>query len=498
MWNLAARGIPQLYLICVSIVAARFLGPDDFGRQSFIGFTALSAVMLLTAGVPTAVIRYVGDAVGRGDPATARGLLHWAWRIEIAAALLAGAALAAVGLAGAQPRLAWVLAAVAAAAGVLIRVPMSFLNGLQRWREVSIVGLVTNGVGVVATVLVLAFGGRITGMFAVEAAAAIVALFVLARIGRARSHDLGPAVRVDAPIRRAALRYAGIASVTVVLTFIIWRRSEFFVLERYSDEAQLGFYSIAFAAATAPVVVFQGLTGVVTPAISTLLGARESDRIRTGFARALRLLLLLALPTTAAALALGPAIVRLAYGGEFDDANKPLLILLLLIPLVPLINLSSALLAGVGRLGVNVAAGVAASAIDVGLSVLLVPDHGAIGAAVANDAAQLTVGIPVIGYAWRVVGGADWRPGMVVRITCSSALGGLAAWGCVRLLGDGYGLVAGLLLGSIGFVSGACLLRVLAYEDARWLDETMGRLLGGVLGRLIRSWAAPRPHAKAL
>jgi O-antigen/teichoic acid export membrane protein len=376
-------------------------------------------------------------------------------------------------------------------------VPISFLNGLQRWREVSVVGLLTSGVATGVTVLVLELGGRITAMFAVETGAILVSLLVLTIISRRRSLELGAEPRLDEPHRRAAVRYAAVTSVSVVLTLIIWRRSELFFLQRYSTETQIGFYSIAFAAATAPVVVFQGLTGVFMPAISTLSGAGATERIRAGFSRALRLLLVVALPTTAAALALGPAIIRLAYGAEFDQAVTPLLILLLVFPLVPLINLSSALLAGTGYLAVLVVAGVAASALDVGLAFLLTPDHGAIGAAIANDAAQLTVGVPVIVSAWRRVGGVDWQPGMLARIACCSGLGGFVAWGCVQLLGDGYGLVAGAVVGSAAFVSAASLLRILAYEDAHWLDGIMGRLLGGLVGRLIRSWAAP-PPAKAL
>ena len=129
LWNAAARAIPIVYVVVLSISAARFLGPQDFGRQSFIAFAEYGAIMLLSAGVPTAVIRFVGESVGRRDPAAARGLLRWGWRVEIVAALLAGAALTAVALAGHEPQLAWLFAAAAAALGILGSVPAAFLTG---------------------------------------------------------------------------------------------------------------------------------------------------------------------------------------------------------------------------------------------------------------------------------------------------------------------------------------------------------------------------------
>ena len=119
--------------------------------------------------MPTALIRFVGESVGRRDPAAARGLLRWGWRVEIVAALLAGAALTAVASRGYEPQLAWLFAAAAAALGVLATVPAAFLNGLQHWRETSLTRLVVNGVGVGATVAVLALGWGISGMLGVEA-----------------------------------------------------------------------------------------------------------------------------------------------------------------------------------------------------------------------------------------------------------------------------------------------------------------------------------------
>jgi O-antigen/teichoic acid export membrane protein len=498
MWNLASRGFPQLYVIGLSIAAARFLGPNDFGRQSFIAFVELSVVMLLTAGLPTSLIRFVGDALGRREPQTARGLFRWARLTMITPTLAAAVILGGVGLGGAEPRLAWLSAGVAAAAGIFSRVPISFLNGLQRWRETSVVVLIGGGAATALSVTVLALGGGITGMFAVEAAGVTTMCVALTVIARRREPALGPDVYLSAAVRRAALRYAGIASITVFLTFIIWRRSEFFVLAHYSTATQIGFYSIAFAASTAPTLVFQGLTSAFMPAVSTMLGAGEVERVHAGFARALRLLLLLTLPTTAAALALGPAAVRITYGRGFDGATTPLLIILCLMPLVALVNLSASLLGGLGRLGVGVAAGVVASIVDIGLAFLLIPGHGAIGAAIANGAAQVAVGFPVIVYARLIVGRLDWRPASTLRLVFCSGLAGLAAWACVRLLGDTYGLGAGFAAGFLVFVTVASVARILPHDDARWLEEALGRGLQGVPGRLVRLWAGPSPEVRSV
>jgi hypothetical protein len=142
------------------------------GQQSFIAFAQLSTVALLTAGLPFALMRQVGASMGEGRPAAVRRLVAWAWRLEIGAALAGGAILLAVSLTRTSLRSAWALAAIAASLAILHTVPSSVLIGLQRWRDASIVGLSTGGVGLVAAIAVLTAGGGITGLFAVEAVVA--------------------------------------------------------------------------------------------------------------------------------------------------------------------------------------------------------------------------------------------------------------------------------------------------------------------------------------
>ena len=172
MWYLLARAAPQLYTVAVSVAAARFLGAEGLGRQSFISFVAISTAMVVGGGFTIAVARYVGETMGRARPGRVRGLIGWAWKVQGSLALVGGAILAGAALAGADPQAAWLLAAVATIVAMLHNVPSAALIGLQRWRAASVVGLVTGAISVAATIAVLAAGGGITGMFAVEAAVA--------------------------------------------------------------------------------------------------------------------------------------------------------------------------------------------------------------------------------------------------------------------------------------------------------------------------------------
>jgi len=489
VWKTASTLVPQLYVLAQSIAAARFLGPRGMGLQSFIAFAEIAIVTAASSGFSIALMRYIGETLGRRQPEAVRGLVRWAWLVLGLGALVGGAILIGAGLAGADPRGAWLLAGVAATLGILHTVPSAVLIGAQRWREASIVGLVTGTGATGAIIVVLALGGGITGMFGVEAGIAALNLVWTSAYAR-RALGTGTAVtQLSRALRRDVLRYALVATATSVLTFIVWRRSELFFLKRYSTDREIAFYSVAFASVTALTAVSQGLATVISPAIATLFGAGADARIRTAYARGARLLLFFALPLTAAGLALGPAAIRIVYGEAYRASGSVVLILLAPLPLIPVVHLGRAFLTGLGRLKASFVMSAFAAVVNIALDFALIPGHAAIGAAIANSSAQVLAGVPVLVYMARHVGGVDWQAGPIVRGTLASGGGGLVAWGLVQAVGGPTGLVAGLLAGAFAFAALGRILRVLPADDAVWLVDAVGERAGGRAGRAVRLFA---------
>ena len=497
-WKTASLTLPQLYALVQSIVAARFLGPSGMGIQSFIAFTELSVVNLATVGLSNALMRYIGELLGRRRGGEVRDLVAWGWRVQLVGAVLAGGGLGIVALSGANVASAWAFAAVAAVASVLHNVPTAVLIGMQRWRDASMVGLATGIVATGAIVAVLAAGGGITGMFAVEAAVAIVNLAWTGALARNALFRVAPMPRLAAAavgLRKDARTYAILASLTSVVTFVVWRRSELFFLQHYSPSAEIAFYSIAFSLMTALTTLPQSLSEVVSPAVATLFGAGAQERIRRGYGRGARLLVLIALPVTAAALALGPETIRVIWGRDYGQAGTTLLILLAPLPVIPLVNLARAFLTGIGEIRKPLVITLVAGVLNIGLDFLLVPAYDAKGAAVANGCAQLAAGLPIVLVVRRRVGSVPWRLATLARAALASAAAGAAAWGCVHALGGLLGILVGLAAGTAVLVVLGALLRILPADDAVWLDRAVGPRFGGLIGRTVRLWGGVGPRA---
>jgi O-antigen/teichoic acid export membrane protein len=452
------------------VVTARYLGPDGMGRQSLIAFAALSTVSLAVAGFPPSLARSVGELLGAGRRGEALSLYVLTRRLEVIAALVAAVGLAAAGALGSRPAAAWAFAGVAAAFAVLQSVPSALLTGAQRWRDVSIAGLVCGGASVPATIVVLAAGGGIVGIFAVEAVFALAMLLWTAALGRRILRRLPSPQRPPSAARSTFMRIAAMSTFVGAIHLVVWRRSELFVMDQVSTDAQIAMYSIAFAVVSGLAKIPESIEAVTMPAVATLLGRGETARVRSGFWRSVRLLSLLTPVLVAGAAVTGPPLVELAYGHAYADAGPVLLVLLVPLAVQPLFSTSEAVLFALGRLRVIVLAGLAATAVDAALALALVPRLDAIGAALANVAAQLIAGLPVLVVLMRLQRPADVAVGPLVRsLVVAAAVGGIAWAARVALGGGVLGIVGAVASGAAAFGVASLILRPLRPADAEWL-----------------------------
>jgi O-antigen/teichoic acid export membrane protein len=494
LWQSAAQIAPYAYSLVISIVAARILGPDQMGRQSYIAFVVVIVQFALSGGLSNALLRFTGDLIGRGRKPLLVPLAAWATPVCVAAGVIGALGLSIAAALGASPAWAWVFAGVAVLAGAVGVVPGAVLLGAQQWRRYTNVVLVTGAGSVVATVIVLEAGGGVSGMLGVIAATAFARYLWTELLSHRYLRSLGPAREPLGSIRGEVLRFSLAMSIPMVLSLVVNQRSEFFFLEHFSNDKEIALYSIAFQATAALIAIPRAIGAILTPSVAGLVGAGDFDRIQRGFSRVLRLSLLFGLPLTAAGLALGPDLLHLLYGSRYADAGTVLLVVALTIPLSPLGGASGALLVGFGRARSPIMISAIAAAVDLALAWTLVQRLDALGAAVANTAASLVATALLLGSAVRLVGGVHIGWSSVLRVVAISAVAAAAAR-LVLVGGNGLGM---FVLAAAVFVAtlalGALALRAVPADDATFLIHVAGRRgrFARVLERLSqRSLRAP-------
>jgi O-antigen/teichoic acid export membrane protein len=482
LWTLLSRVLPQAQLLVLSIVVARYLGPDVMGRQSYIAFVALTLAQAATAGLPAALSRFISELLGARRGGQALSLYRMTRRVEAVGAVLVLAVLLVAMALGSEPRTAWALAGLSAALSVLQAVPAALLSGTQRWREAWLPGLVTGVLTVPAVVVALEVGGGISGLFAVEAVAVFINLVWTSTLARRLVLEMPAIEPATEELRRRFWSFALQTSVIVIISFVVWRRSELFVLQHYSTDAQIAFYSIAFAAISGLSKLPETVETVSMPAVANLVGTGQDERIRRGFWRAMRLLVLATFPLVAGVAVAGPALLKLAYGAQYADAGPVLLAMLAPLALQPMLRVSEGVLYGLGRPRFIVVAGLFATVADVGLAFLLIPSLDAVGAAIANGVAIVVAGVPCLALAVSLHRPVSLPVAPLVRAVVLSLAVALAAWGALSLLGAVAAVVAGMIAG----FGAALVLRPLAAEDAEWLAGALGESGGrGVAARFV-------------
>lgn len=486
LWAFGVALLSPAYTFTTSVAIARFLGAADLGRITFIAFVRETLTMVLLFGLPQALMRYVGETVGSGRAGRLRSLYRTATVVSVAAAGVGFASLAAVGLFWRDPRWAWVLAGAGAALAILHNLPSTFLIGVQRWRDAYVMGLATGAIAVVGKLAVLGGHGGIAALFAVDACASLITLVGTVLLALRAARLLLPEAEPAGELKRNTFRFASIASLSTFIRFVVYRRTELFFLERFSTPTQIAYYSVPFSLVDTLILLPRTVGTVIAPAVATMYGAGDHDRIRSGYARSLRILLPLTLFATGGSVILGPTLMRLLYGPDFRHADWVLVILLITLPFVPLQAVSGSLLLGIGKQWVPTAIIAVAAIVNIGLDFALIRPFHAVGAAIANSSAQVVASVPSIVYAAVCVGGVSLAFGYVVRSVGAAGLATLVAWSADRSLPGVWGLLAGIAAFVAVAVPVGILFRVLESDDAAWFEASLPAGLARPVSRVAR------------
>lgn len=236
-----------------------------------------------------------------------------------------------------------------------------------------------------------------------------VATFVPAWLRLARRGFFEHASRPSATAARRVASYGMRAQLGGVI-FLLNLRLDFILISVMTGPAVLGIYAVASKFAELVKVPGMALTYVLYPRYAKDGGERATERARRILPRAAVATGLGVLPL---ALAAGP-IIPFAYGSDFASAVTPAQLILLGLCLEGVSGVATGYLYGVGRPGLNSWAMAAGLAVTVALDLILIPKHGATGAAIASAAAYMTTSLALLWFFYSVGRSetiSTWRAG---------------------------------------------------------------------------------------
>lgn len=491
--------------LLLSVALARKLGPEQYGSYSFALWLVGLGALLSNMGISVASTKFIAEYQGAGDQ---RGLL-WVVRATLRSRALV-AVVIAVGLApvsmllladdpGSSVHFYPLFISLALVPYALHQAFQGILKGFQRYDysalALSVGFLLKTAVGIALVWL----GYGILHLLALEvvawALAAALGLLFLRRLAEK------PFSKQDSGLSREAkgnvARFAAIATVLLLVDFVINDRSEIFFIKLFRPDAEVGYYSLAFAMATYPMLLIPGALGsVLMPAISEQFGRGDGGRLAAIYVTSARYLMMVSFPLAAGGIVMARPMAIALFGEEYAPMVLPAQILLAAGATYAASLSTSSVIWGTNRPHFFLIMSLITVPANIIACVVFTPLWGMKGAALAQWIGAPTWGITVWYVSSRL--GVAWPYRDSVRIVLASALMALGVAFTQSYLQTTALIPLVILLGAGLYFALLLALRALRGEDLALVGALWGgRQLPGWLGRPLRLLQGAQPRTGA-
>ena len=379
--------------IGLSIVAARALGPAGKGELAIVASMISVLSLLLAGGFPTSVTHFVANKT-----ITARKSI----RFGLFLATLSAAATAAIVL---GTRAAHLHETFFGTASIVILWTIPFAVAISIHQRVSTAVLSSHGLFIFVNrtkfVSSIAMFAAAIGLFAiygqsnlrphvyfgVQTFVALLTLGVLAhRAGKTES-----TMASARPVRIPEIAGYGFRSVGADILQFLSYRLDYWIVAYFLGSSRLGVYTLGVGLAQYLWLLPSAVATVLFPKVSSNVDFDPQQAIRSG-----RLVLAVALVVGAGGAFFLWFVVPIAYGKDFADAS--LVYAALCIGVIPfcLGKVHASVIAGQGRVSVNLLAAGIGAIVTVCLDLALIPNYGILGAALASAIAYCSTTAVVV------------------------------------------------------------------------------------------------------
>lgn len=467
--------------ICMSAVLARTLGPGNMGVYSYAMWLVGTLGVLANVGLPSALTKYVSEYVGRGDAATAARLGKRLLLTQLAIAGGVALLTACFWFLKTPYRSIILVAAAMILFQALQQGLLAALAGVQRFDRIALISLYVAMAQVASVGAAAVLHAGVIGMLwatlvglgvGTWSSYRAVDRFLLKSAGRPPISFIPESPDIYRRVRRFSITI----SYVLLLDTIVWQRSEVLFLKWYSTLPQIAFYALAYSIAAKLNDISGTFSSTLLPLYSESYGRHGLREVGAVLTKALKYLqMIMVFPCLLAAAVCKP-LVGLLYGPDYGPVVLPLQLLLVSMAVTSIGVVCSPLLVGTEKQSFIAKYGTVVAILNITLDFVLIPQHGALGAAIANCTAQI---VGVVGGTVYVVHYAKatfpWKSTAAIYLSAAISVAPVAY--CFALSAGTAVLVASVAVGAILYLT---LLVVVGELDKRDIDALRRAFLAKV------------------
>ncbi|HVP76126.1 MAG TPA: polysaccharide biosynthesis C-terminal domain-containing protein [Gaiellaceae bacterium] len=472
-WSTASVLVGLPLAVLVSVVVARTLGPREFGRYAYLTFLVPLLYETTDLGVAQATVRSASRAFAVGSVGSTRDLIAKGagWNL-LRMPLVFGLILV---VAHPSPPMTAVLAGflVLNMGGGGFAFALNAENRGAVAAKLAFIGGLAAGAASITAALA---GGSGATVWAAAWASGIVTLPVSVALANPDLRAAAFRPRLPRALPAGFWRFAVLSAAVSLLYALVFSRSEIVILNAFGDHQALAVFALAYGLAQRLTLPVDTMLGPLVLALSAI-DAAHPERLRPAFERALRVASVGTAFVGAAALAGVALLAPYMYGSAYSGVG----VVFVALATVSLVQSAAqpyvALAYARARPGAALRAYTIALAVDVTLTVALIPRIGVWGAVVGNACGGL-VAVALLARAaagkasLRKAGVPAAKLAAVTSAACSLAYAAGAAAGHVTPL---LGVAVAVAVGAVAFLAGA--RGAISAGDASVLSEALPRRL---------------------
>jgi O-antigen/teichoic acid export membrane protein len=456
--------------LLTSVFIARVIGPTRLGYFNLVMWLATIACSLGSLGIPLTTFKYMGEFLGRGQRELARAVFFYNLRaLALIATTVTGIGVVVVfTVVDPQYRLSSALLILSMLPNMITFAPSQANTAAENSALNTRGAFVGAAVYVAVVTASLLLGWNLVGIASGILLSRCVEL-VVKIIPVLRSMAAVPRVPLPPEIRKRMITFSGLTTLLLLVQTVVWDRSDVIFLKLLqTDIRQLAFFSVCFSIADRLVLPAQAFASALSATQMSEYG-RDKNSLFKITSDSFAYLLMGALPVMIGIACVGGPFIRVVYGQQYVPAIPVFIVVALLSIPKAVLTPAQTLLYSAEDLGFVLKWGAAASLINILLDVILIPRHGATGAALANG---LTQTFAVIVLWTRVLTRYPVRldRSVLLRLSVATAVMAIAVLGIVALpIPSLMKLTVALPVGAIVFLMTGRSLRMWQKDDRRRL-----------------------------
>jgi O-antigen/teichoic acid export membrane protein len=291
-----------------------------------------------------------------------------------------------------------------------------------------------------------------------------------------------PQVPLPEEIRKRMLSFSGLGAGLMLLQIVLWDRSDIIFLKLLQpDIRQLAYFSVCFSIVDRLTLPAQALADALSATQMAEYG-RDKKNLFKMTSHAFVYVFMGTLPILIGIACIGGPFIRTIYGPQYLPAIPVFILMALLSIPKALLTPARSVLYATEELGFILTWGCVAGLINIVLDVLLIPGHGAIGAALGNGIAQT---FAVLALAWHVLASYPVRISTAPMLRLGAATLAMAIVVVALVVTP----ISGALKLTLAIPGGAIVFAIVARISMMLQNHDRQRLL--TLSNLVPSSARP-------